>query len=65
MGTPVAGGRTGGVHGVFALLIKEFYPVLIKLGEYVGGHNISTTFFNQPNPPGIPEICPMNCPKTE
>jgi len=33
------------------------------LGEYVGGHNISTKFYNQPNPPGTPEIWPLNCPK--
>ena len=25
--------------------------VFIKLGEYVGGHNISTKFYNQPNAP--------------
>ena len=30
---------------------KSFYPVFIKLGKYVGGHNISTKFYNQPNPP--------------
>jgi len=29
---------------------KSFRFVLIKLGEYVGGHNISTKFYNQPNP---------------
>jgi len=29
---------------------KSFCPVFIKLGEYVGGHNISTMFYNQPNP---------------
>ena len=27
---------------------KSFHPVFIKLGEYVGGHNISTKFYNQP-----------------
>ena len=27
----------------------SFCPVLIKLGENVGGHNISTKFYNQPN----------------
>jgi len=30
---------------------KIFYQVFIKLGEYVGGHNISTKFYNLPNPP--------------
>jgi len=30
---------------------KSFRPVLIKLGEHVGRHNILTKFFNQPNPP--------------
>jgi len=29
---------------------KSFHPVFNKLGEYVGGHNISTKFYNQPNP---------------
>jgi len=29
---------------------KSFYQVFIKLGEYVGGHNISIKFYNQPNP---------------
>jgi len=44
---------------------KSFHPVLMKIGEYVGGHNISTKFYNQPNPPGTPELWPFNCPKTE
>jgi len=30
---------------------KIFHPVFIKLSEYVGGHNISTKFYNLPNPP--------------
>jgi hypothetical protein len=42
---------------------KSFHPVFNKLGEYVGGHNISTKFYNQPNPPGTPELWPLNCPK--
>jgi len=29
---------------------KSFRPVLIRLGEYVSGHNISTKFYNLPNP---------------
>jgi len=41
-----------------------FCPVFIKLGDYVGGHNISTKFYNMP-PPGTPELWPLNCPKTE
>ena len=44
---------------------KSVNPVFIKLGEYVGGHNISTKFYNLPNPPGTPELWPLNCPKTE
>jgi len=42
---------------------KNFHPVLIKLGEYVGRHNISTKFYNQPNPPGTSELWPLYCPK--
>jgi len=41
---------------------KSFHPVLIKLGEYVGGHNISTSITSQ-IPPGTPELRPLNCPK--
>ena len=29
---------------------KSFHPVFIKFSKYVGGHNISTKFYNQPNP---------------
>ena len=32
-------------------LSQRFCPVLIKLGEYGGGHNIPTKFYNLPNPP--------------
>jgi len=42
---------------------NSFHLVFIKLGEYVGGHNISTKFYNQPNPPGTPELWPFNFPK--
>ena len=42
---------------------KSCHPVFIKLGEYVGGHNISTKFYNQPSPPDTPELWPLNCPK--
>ena len=42
---------------------KCFYPVVIKLGEYVGGHNILTKFYNQPNPQETPEIWPLTCAK--
>jgi len=28
---------------------KSFHQVVIKLGDYVGGHNISTKFYNLPN----------------
>jgi len=50
MGTPVAGGQA--VSTGFPLSkSKRFYPVFIKLGEYVGGRNISTKFYYLPNPP--------------
>jgi len=42
---------------------NSFHLVFIKLGEYVGGHKISTKFYNQPNPPRTPELWPLNCPK--
>jgi len=29
---------------------KRFHQVFIKLSEYVGGHDISTKFYHQPNP---------------
>ena len=32
---------------------KSFHPVFVKLGEYVGGHNILTKFYNLPNPPRL------------
>jgi len=41
---------------------KSFCLVFIKLGEYVGGHNISTKFYNQPHPPCTSELWPFNCP---
>jgi len=44
---------------------KSFHLVVIKLGEYVGGHNISTKFYYLPNLPGTPVLWPSNCPKTE
>jgi len=44
---------------------KSFHLVFFKLGEYVGGHNILTKFYNQPYPSGTPELWPLNCPKTE
>jgi len=30
---------------------KSFHTIFIKLGKYVGGHNILTKFYNQTNPP--------------
>jgi len=44
---------------------KSFHPVFIKLGEYVGGHNISTKFYNLLNLPGTSELWTLICPKTE
>jgi len=35
---------------VYALLVKKFYPVFIKLGEYVCGHNISTKLYPAKSP---------------
>ena len=46
-------------------LSKSFHPVFIKLGEYVGGHNISTKFYNLPNPPRHSWIMAHECLKTE
>jgi len=62
MGTPAAGGRRP--QG-FRSLSQSFHQVFIKLGEYVSGHNISTKFYGQPNPPGTPELWPFNCSKTK
>ena len=64
MGTPAAGGPAAST-GLLLFKSKSLCPVFIKLGEYVGMHNISTKFYNQPNPPGTPELWPLNCPKTE
>jgi len=50
MGTPAAGGRAAST-GFPLSKSKSFHQVFIKLGEYVGGHNISTKLYNQPNPP--------------
>ena len=36
---------------------KSVGPVFIKPDKYVGGHNISTKFYNQPNPPCTLELC--------
>jgi len=62
-----AGGRAGGraaSTGSPLSKSKSFHPVFIKLGEYVGGHNISTKFYNQPNLSDSPELWPLNCPKS-
>jgi len=42
------GGRMGGRHpqGFRSHKSKSFHQVFIKLGEYVGGHNIATKFYN-------------------
>ena len=49
MGTPGAGRRVS--TGFPLSKSKSFHLIFIKLGEYVCGHNISTKFYNQPNPP--------------
>jgi len=62
MGTPAAGGRVA--FTVFTLSkSKNFHPVFIKFYKYIGGHNVSTKFYNQPNPPCTPELWPLNFPK--
>jgi len=42
---------------------KSFHLGIIKLGEYVGLHNIMTKFYNLPNPQGTPELWLLSCPK--
>jgi len=52
MGRPAAGERAGGPVGRAASTgfplskSKSFHQILIKLGEYVGGRNISTKVYN-------------------
>jgi len=36
---------------------KSFHPIFIKRGEYVGGHNISTKFYNQPSRMSCSQKC--------
>jgi len=48
------GGRCGGRASSTGFLLsksKSFHPVFIKLGKYVGVHNVPTKFYNQPTPP--------------
>jgi len=35
-------------------LSQRVHQVFIKLGEYVGVHNVLTKLYNQPNPQGTP-----------
>jgi len=54
MGTPVASGWgcRRAVSTEFPLpKSRSFHQFFIKLDEYVGVHNVSTKFYNQPNPP--------------
>ena len=53
MGTPAAGGRAVGRRpkGFRSLRQRVFIRSLSDLVKYVGGHNISTRFYNLPNPP--------------
>jgi len=51
MGTPAAGGGRAASTGFPLSKSKSFHLVFIKLGEHVGGHNFSTKFNNQLNPP--------------
>jgi len=62
MGTPAAGGRVGGRAASTGFLLsksKSFHQFFIKLGEYVGVHNVSTKFYNQPNPQAILNYGPL------
>jgi len=65
MGTPAAGWRA--VSTEFSLSkSKSSHRIFIKLGEYVGGHNISTKFYNQLIPQAFLNYGPwivQNCPK--
>ena len=49
METPAVGGRAAST-GFLLSKSKSFHQVFIKLDEYVGGHNISTKFYNQFTP---------------
>jgi len=60
-GTPAAGGRAAST-GFPLFKSKSFHRVFIKLGEYVGVHNVSTKFYNQPNPPCTPKLWHFNRP---
>jgi len=63
MGTPAVGGQAAST-GFPLSKSKSFHQVFIKLGEYVGGHNISTKFYNLPHPTqDTSELWPLNCPK--
>jgi len=64
MGTPAAGGRAA-FTGFPLSKTKSFHQAFIKLGDYVGVHNVSTKFYNQPNPQYTPELWPLNFPKTK
>ena len=52
MGTTAAGGRAA-YTGFPLSKSNSFHQVFIKLSEYVGGHNISTKLYNQPNPQAL------------
>ena len=63
MGTPAARRRVAST-GFPLSKSKSFHQVFIKLGEYVGVHNVSTKIYNQSNPPpDTPQLWPFNCPK--
>jgi len=65
MWTPAAGGLAcwrAASTGFPLSKSKSLYHVFIKLGEYVGVHNVSTKFYNQPNPPSTSALLPFNCP---
>jgi len=45
----MAGGQAAAT-GILLSRSKSFNQVFIKFAEYVGGHNISTKFYNQLSP---------------
>jgi len=62
MDTFLYGNTCGGRAASTGFLLsksKSFHQFSIKLGEYVGVHNVSTKFYNQPNPQAILNYGPL------
>jgi len=45
-------------YGFRSLSQKVFIRPFVKLGEYVGGHNISIKFYKLPNPQALLNFAP-------